>query len=148
LRSEGRQFVAITDPGSGLADLASEHGFRRTVPNDPQIGGGAGGPGGGWRGFLNAPEIGGRYSALSYFGLVPAALMGADVAGMLDRAGVAEQNCLTFDSSNTNSGLWLGLAWGELALAGRDKLTYVLDPPPQSLRLCGEQLRARATRRD
>jgi transaldolase/glucose-6-phosphate isomerase len=125
LRSEGRQFVAITDPGSGLADLASEHGFRRT--------------------FLNDPEIGGRYSALSYFGLVPAALMGADVAGMLDRAGVAEQNCLTFDSSNTNSGLWLGLAWGELALAGRDKLTYVVDPPLQSFGLWVEQLIAEST---
>jgi transaldolase / glucose-6-phosphate isomerase len=125
LRSEGRQFVAITDPGSGLADLASEHGFRRT--------------------FLNDPEIGGRYSALSYFGLVPAALMGADVGGMLDRAGVAEQNCLTFDSSNTNSGLWLGLAWGELALAGRDKLTYAIDPPLESFGLWVEQLIAEST---
>jgi transaldolase / glucose-6-phosphate isomerase len=125
LRPEGRQFVAITDPGSGLADLAAEHGFRRT--------------------FLNDPDIGGRYSALSYFGLVPAALMGADVAGLLDRAGVAEQNCLTFDSSNTNSGLWLGLAWGELALAGRDKLTYVVDPPLQSFGLWVEQLIAEST---
>jgi len=125
LRSEGRQFVAITDPGSGLADLAAEHGFRRT--------------------FLNDPEIGGRYSALSYFGLVPAALMGADVGGLLDRAGVAEQNCLTFDSSNTNSGLWLGLAWGELALAGRDKLTYVVDPPLESFGLWVEQLIAEST---
>jgi glucose-6-phosphate isomerase len=125
LRSDGRQFVAITDPGSGLADLASEHGFRRT--------------------FLNDPDIGGRYSALSYFGLVPAALMGADVRGLLDRAGVAEQNCLTFDSSNTNSGLWLGIAWGELALAGRDKLTYVVDPPLQSFGLWVEQLIAEST---
>jgi transaldolase/glucose-6-phosphate isomerase len=125
LRPEGRQFVAITDPGSGLADLANEHGFRRT--------------------FLNDPEIGGRYSALSYFGLVPAALLGADVRGILDRAGVAEQNCLTFDSSNTNSGLWLGLAWGELALAGRDKLTYVIDPPLQSFGLWVEQLIAEST---
>src|SRR5919108_1929606 len=125
LRPEGRQFVAITDPGSGLADLAAQHGFRRT--------------------FLNDPEIGGRYSALSYFGLVPAALMGADVAGLLDRAGVAEQNCLTFDSSNTNSGLWLCLAWGELALAGHDKLTYVVDPPLQSFGLWVEQLIAEST---
>ena len=125
LRPEGRQYVAITDPGSGLADLAAEHGFRRT--------------------FLNDPDIGGRYSALSYFGLVPAALMGADVRGLLDRAGVAEQNCLTFDSSNTNSGLWLGLVWGELALAGRDKLTYVVDPPLQSFGLWVEQLIAEST---
>src|SRR3954449_11879915 len=125
LRPEGRQFVAITDPGSGLADLANEHGFRRT--------------------FLNDPEIGGRYSALSYFGLVPAALMGADVAGILDRAGVAMQNCLTFDSSNTNSGLWLGIAWGELALCGRDKLTYAIDPPLESFGLWVEQLIAEST---
>jgi transaldolase/glucose-6-phosphate isomerase len=125
LRPEGRQFVAITDPGSGLADLAERHGFRRT--------------------FLNDPDIGGRYSALSYFGLVPAALMGADVTGILDRAGVAEQNCLTFDSSNTNSGLWLGLAWGELALAGHDKLTYVVDPPLESFGLWVEQLIAEST---
>jgi transaldolase/glucose-6-phosphate isomerase len=125
LKPEGRQFVAITDPGSGLADLAQEHGFRRT--------------------FLNDPDIGGRYSALSYFGLVPAALMGADVAGILERAGVAEQNCLTFDSSNTNSGLWLGLAWGELALAGHDKLTYIIDPPLQSFGLWVEQLIAEST---
>src|SRR3954466_3650837 len=125
LRSEGRQFVAITDPGSGLADLASEHGFRRT--------------------FLNDPDIGGRYSALSYFGLVPAALMGADVRGLLDRAGVAEQNCLTFDSSNTNSGLWLGLAGGGPPLAGRNKLPYVAAPPLRSFGLWVEQLIAEST---
>ncbi|MEA2246311.1 MAG: transaldolase / glucose-6-phosphate isomerase, partial [Solirubrobacteraceae bacterium] len=71
--------------------------------------------------------------------------MGADVAGILDRAGVAEQNCLTFDSSNTNSGLWLGLAWGELALGGHDKLTYVIDPPLQSFGLWVEQLIAEST---
>jgi hypothetical protein len=71
--------------------------------------------------------------------------MGADVRGILDRAGVAEQNCLTFDSSNTNSGLWLGLAWGELALAGRDKLTYVVDPPLESFGLWVEQLIAEST---
>ena len=111
------QFVAITDEGSGLQKLAEEHGFRRT--------------------FLNDPEIGGRYSALSYFGLVPAALMGADVTALLDRAGVAEQMCLTFDSSSVNSGLWLGLAWGELAAAGHDKLTYVIDPPLRQLRPLG-----------
>src|SRR3954468_6056545 len=66
LRSEGRQFVAITDPGSGLADLASEHGFRRT--------------------FLNDPDIGGGYSALSYFWVVPPAPIGAGGRGPLARA--------------------------------------------------------------
>jgi transaldolase/glucose-6-phosphate isomerase len=125
LRPDGNAFVAITDPGSGLEKLASEHGFRRT--------------------FLNDPDIGGRYSALSFFGLVPAALMGADVAGILDAAGVAEQNCQSFESGDVSSGLWLGLSWGELAAAGRDKLTYVIDPPLQSFGLWVEQLIAEST---
>ncbi|MEA2357515.1 MAG: transaldolase / glucose-6-phosphate isomerase [Solirubrobacteraceae bacterium] len=119
-RPEGEAFVAITDPGSGLEALGRERGFRRT--------------------FLNDPDIGGRYSALSYFGLVPAALMGADVAGMLRQAGVAQLNCQSFESGDVSSGLWLGLAWGELAAAGRDKLTYVIDPPLQSFGLWVEQL--------
>jgi transaldolase / glucose-6-phosphate isomerase len=124
-RGDGNAFVAITDPGSGLEQLAREHDFRRT--------------------FLNDPDIGGRYSALSYFGLVPAALMGADVAGILDAAGIAEQNCQSFESGDISSGLWLGLAWGELALAGHDKLTYVIDPPLQSFGLWVEQLIAEST---
>jgi transaldolase/glucose-6-phosphate isomerase len=125
LRGDGDAFVAITDPGSGLEDLAREHGFRRT--------------------FLNDPDIGGRYSALSFFGLVPAALMGADVAGMLHAAGVAEQNCQSFESGDLSSGLWLGIGWGELAAAGHDKLTYVIDPPLQSFGLWVEQLIAEST---
>jgi transaldolase / glucose-6-phosphate isomerase len=124
-RSDGQAFVAITDPGSGLEQLAREHDFRRT--------------------FLNDPDIGGRYSALSYFGLVPAALMGADVTGILDTAGIAEHNCQNFDSGDISSGLWLGLAWGELALAGHDKLTYIIDPPLQSFGLWVEQLIAEST---
>ncbi|HEY7619617.1 MAG TPA: bifunctional transaldolase/phosoglucose isomerase [Solirubrobacteraceae bacterium] len=125
LRGDGNAFVAITDPGSGLEDLAREHGFRRT--------------------FLNDPDIGGRYSALSFFGLVPAALMGADVAGMLHAAGVAEQNCQSFESGDLSSGLWLGIGWGELAAAGHDKLTYVIDAPLQSFGLWVEQLIAEST---
>jgi glucose-6-phosphate isomerase len=124
-RSEGQAFVAITDPGSGLEALAREHGFRRT--------------------FLNDPDIGGRYSALTYFGLVPAALMGASVADMLHAAGVAEQNCQSFESGDVSSGLWLGLAWGELSAAGHDKLTYVIDPPLESFGLWVEQLIAEST---
>jgi hypothetical protein len=108
-----------------LEDLARKHHFRRT--------------------FLNDPDIGGRYSALSYFGLVPAALMGADVQGLLDAAGIAESNGQRFDSGGLSSGLWLGLAWGELALAGRDKLTYVIDPPLTSFGLWVEQLIAEST---
>jgi transaldolase/glucose-6-phosphate isomerase len=124
-KAEGKAFVAITDPGSGLEKLARDHKFRRT--------------------FLNDPDIGGRYSALSYFGLVPAALMGADIAGLLDAAGIAESNGQRVDSGNLSSGLWLGLAWGELALAGHDKLTYVIDPPLQSFGLWVEQLIAEST---
>jgi transaldolase/glucose-6-phosphate isomerase len=125
LRSDGNAFVAITDPGSGLEKLASEHDFRRI--------------------FLNDPDIGGRYSALSFFGLVPAALMGADVSGLLHAAGVAEHNCQSFESGDVSSGLWLGLAWGELAAAGHDKLTYVIDAPLQSFGLWVEQLIAEST---
>jgi transaldolase / glucose-6-phosphate isomerase len=124
-RPHGDAFVAITDPGSGLEQLAYEHGFRRT--------------------FLNDPEIGGRYSALSYFGMVPAALMGADVRALLDSAGVAEQDCQNFDAPSANSGLWPGLALGELAAAGRDKLTYVIEPPLESFGLWLEQLVAEST---
>jgi transaldolase / glucose-6-phosphate isomerase len=124
LKPDGSHFVAITDPGSGLAGLAEEHGFRRV--------------------FLNDPDIGGRYSALSYFGLVPAALMGADVEALLDGAGQAEQACAHYDSTN-NSGLWLGLAMGELASHGRDKLTFVVDEPITSFGLWAEQLVAEST---
>jgi transaldolase / glucose-6-phosphate isomerase len=124
LKPDGSHFVAITDPGSGLAALAHEHGFRRV--------------------FLNDPDIGGRYSALSYFGLVPAALMGADVEALLDGAGQAEQACAHYDTTN-NSGLWLGLAMGELASHGRDKLTFVVDEPITSFGLWAEQLVAEST---
>ncbi|HYF24554.1 MAG TPA: bifunctional transaldolase/phosoglucose isomerase [Baekduia sp.] len=117
---DGSRFVAITDPGTSLEALGRERGFRRVFRNDP--------------------EIGGRYSALSYFGIVPAALAGCDVRAVLESAGVAEQNCSAFDSSRSNSGLWLGLALGELARHGRDKLTFVVDEPLGSFGLWIEQL--------
>jgi transaldolase / glucose-6-phosphate isomerase len=122
---KGEQFIAITDPGSPLADLAKEEGFRRV--------------------FLNDPNIGGRYSALSYFGIVPAALMGVDVTGLLERSQVAEQACQSYDSSASNSGLWLGLAIGELALQGRDKATFAVAEPIGSFGLWVEQLIAEST---
>jgi transaldolase/glucose-6-phosphate isomerase len=121
----GRNFVAITDPGSGLEKLAGDAGFRRV--------------------FLNDPDIGGRYSALSYFGLVPAALYGIDVKALLDRARIAEENCNQFDSTVSNRGLWIGIAFGELAGNGRDKLTYVVDEPIASYGLWAEQLFAEST---
>ena len=112
-------FVAITDPGSSLLDGNT---FRRVFENDP--------------------DIGGRYSALSYFGLVPAALMGLDVSAILEQAQLAVINCETLEA---NSGLWLGCVLGELALAGRDKLTLVVDPPLESFGLWAEQLVAEST---
>jgi transaldolase / glucose-6-phosphate isomerase len=125
LAPEGQRFVAITDPGSGVEELAHEHEFRHIFHGDP--------------------EIGGRYSALSAFGLVPAALMGADVRALLESAGVAEQASVAFDSSQANSGLWLGLTLGELAVHGRDKLTFAVDPPLSSFGLWVEQLVAEST---
>ena len=116
----GSHFAAITDPGSGLADLADEHDFRGV--------------------FLNDPDIGGRYSALSYFGLVPAALMGVDVGKLLEGAQVAETACANYDHSSNNSGLWLGCALGELALHGRDKLMFAVAEPIGSFGLWVEQL--------
>lgn len=102
-QAAGRRFVAITDPGTPLDRLAKEREFRRT--------------------FLNPPEIGGRYSALSLFGLVPAALLGIDLMAFLERAeGMAER--LTPDSpAEENPGVILGGIIGAATLAGRDKLT-------------------------
>ena len=78
------QFAVITDPGSPLEQLASDNGLRRC--------------------FLNPPDIGGRYSVLSLFGLVPAALMGVSIEALLHRCQVAEQMCAHYDSSESNPG--------------------------------------------
>jgi transaldolase/glucose-6-phosphate isomerase len=121
----GDQFIAITDPGSSLVEMAEQHGWRRV--------------------FLADPDIGGRYSALSHFGLVPAALAGVDIEAILERAQVAEQRCQPHEQSVDNSGLWLGLLVGELALRGRDKLTFIVDEPIASFGLWAEQLVAEST---
>ena len=121
---DGSRFVAVTDAGSKLQGFAEEHGFARV--------------------FLNDPDIGGRYSVLSYFGLVPAALAGVDLVPLLDGALTAESACQSYDSTS-NSGLWLGCALGELALAGRDKLTFVVDDPIASFGVWAEQLVAEST---
>jgi transaldolase/glucose-6-phosphate isomerase len=122
---DGSHFVAITDPGSSLLELAREHGFRAAFENDP--------------------NIGGRYSALSLFGLVPAALIGAPVHALLERAAEAEQACAHFGSTESNPGLWLGLALGELARRGHDKLTFVVGDPVRGFGLWVEQLVAEST---
>jgi glucose-6-phosphate isomerase len=122
LQGDGKHFVAVTDPGTSLAKLGAEHGFRRVFENDP--------------------DIGGRYSVLSYFGLVPAAVAGIDVAAVLATAQEAMTDC---QASEGNPGLELGAALGELALQGRDKLTFVVDAPLESFGLWAEQLVAEST---
>ena len=120
VRPHGEQFVAITDPGSSLQALAAEHGFRRT--------------------FCNDPDVGGRYSALTLFGLVPAALMGVDLETLLEGAGVAAEACSVGSTVDGNSGLWLGASLAALALQGRDKLTFVVDEKIGTFGLWVEQL--------
>jgi transaldolase/glucose-6-phosphate isomerase len=121
----GRQFVAITDPGTSLEKLARERGFRKT--------------------FLNPNDVGGRFSALTLFGMVPAALSGADVGTLLDRARAAAKTCSPATATRDNPGLRLGAALGAHARDGRDKLTLVLDPRLETLGLWIEQLIAEST---
>ena len=118
----GRHFVAITDPGSGLEKMAKEYGFRKIFRNDP--------------------DIGGRYSALSFFGLVPAALVGIDVRKLLDRAADMVSACR---QNEENPGVWLGAILGQLALRGRDKLTLITSPGMQPIGAWIEQLVAEST---
>ena len=122
---DGKHFVAITDPGSALAKTAAERGFRRV--------------------FGNPPDIGGRYSALSYFGLVPAALIGVDITQLLARARQMVRACGPSGTSSANPGAWLGAVIGEAALAGRNKLTLVMPGPLVTLGYWIEQLIAEST---
>ena len=104
-REAGRHFIAITDPGSALAEVAAARRFRYT--------------------FLNDPEIGGRYSALSFFGLFPAALIGMDVKRLLERAETEIEGEFLRGGNEEKGGAFLGAFLGELAKRGRDKLTFV-----------------------
>jgi len=117
-----KRFVAITDPGSPLDRLASEERFSKV--------------------FRNPPDIGGRYSALSCFGLVPAALCGADISKMLSRARGAMAACR---EERNNPGVELGAALGALARIGRDKLTIVCSPAFAMFGTWLEQLVAEST---
>jgi len=116
----GRDFVAITDPGTPLEAHARDTGYRHC--------------------FTNPPDIGGRYSVLSAFGLVPAALLGLDPAALC-REALDERA----DFAAGGAALEVGVALGELALAGRDKLTLVLPPQPAPLGAWIEQLVAEST---
>ncbi len=121
----GDHFIAITDPETQLAKEAEQSEFRRTFQNDP--------------------DIGGRYSALSYFGMVPAALAGYDVAALLDRG----LGALQANSSSTkvadSLGVRFGAAMASLARAGRDKLTIITHPEVEAFGTWAEQLIAEST---
>ncbi|MBI3894409.1 MAG: hypothetical protein HY313_00620 [Acidobacteria bacterium] len=121
----GSNFIAITDAGTPLVSLAAEKRFRRT--------------------FLNPSDIGGRFSVLSYFGLVPAALLGVDIGELLDRAAqwlpYADSRMATED----HPAIQLGAILGEMGLRGRDKVTFFLSPSIASFGNWVEQLIAEST---
>jgi transaldolase/glucose-6-phosphate isomerase len=114
----GRRFAVTTDPGSKMEQIARDENFRAI--------------------FSGLPSVGGRYSALSNFGLVPAALIGIDIDMLLDRAGDMAYRCST--PGEDNPGLELGVVLGEAALAGRDKPTLIGPPALSSFGAWLEQL--------
>ena len=124
----GRHFAAITDPGTPLERLATDRGFRSV--------------------FAAPPDVGGRYSALSVFGLVPAALIGVDVHRVLDRAGRMAEASAFYVPARENLGLALGATLGESALAGRDKVTFLASPSLACFPAWIEQLIAESTGKD
>ena len=124
-KAEGKQFVAITDPDTPLEEEVHKVGFRGM--------------------FLNPPDIGGRYSALSYFGLVPAAIIGMDIKLLLDRAASMVKLCGPKIRPSENTGIILGAIIAELALMGRDKLTLSFSPEIKSFGGWVEQLVAEST---
>ncbi|MEJ2726544.1 MAG: transaldolase, partial [Deltaproteobacteria bacterium] len=121
----GENFVVITDPGSPLLQKAKDRKYRRA--------------------FVNYPDIGGRYSALSYFGLVPAALYGLDVEEILLRAMRMMHACESCVEAEDSPGLVLGAVLGELALKGKNKVTLLLPESLSPLGMWIEQLLAEST---
>ncbi len=121
----GQQFIAITDPDTELEKLAVAHEFRRI--------------------FTSPVDIGGRYSVLSYFGLVPAALMGVDVARLLARATKMARVCHVQAPLRRNLGVDLGSRLATLAQAGRNKVTFIISPQITAFALWAEQLLAEST---
>jgi transaldolase/glucose-6-phosphate isomerase len=124
-RDAGQRFIAITDPASPLHQLAERERFRHI--------------------WCGAPSIGGRYSALSNFGMVPAAIMGLDVERLLDRAELMVHSCAASVPAAENPAVVLGAILGTLAAAGRDKVTLVASPGVAALGAWLEQLIAEST---
>ena len=121
----GRAFVAVTDPGTKLARLAHERGYRRV--------------------FAGQPDIGGRYSAISPFGMVPAALIAADLESLVTSARAEVERLGDGRAAREIPGVLLGAVMGELALRGRDKLTLVIEPRYAAVGAWIEQLVAEST---
>ncbi|MBV8526795.1 MAG: bifunctional transaldolase/phosoglucose isomerase [Candidatus Dormibacteraeota bacterium] len=121
----GRHFIAVSDPGTPLTQLGQERSFRRV--------------------FQNPEDIGGRYSALSYFGLVPAAVMGIDVAELLGRAHAMRWLCAPRVPADLNPGVLLGTVFGALHGSGRDKVTILAPDRIAAYSLWAEQLIAEST---
>jgi glucose-6-phosphate isomerase len=123
-QSPGTLMAAITDPGKSLAAIPHHDELREV--------------------FLNPPDVGGRYAALTFVGLVPGALLGLDIDAILAAATAMLGRCRTPDPAR-NPGALLGLAIGSLARAGRDKLTFLVDPELESFGSWAEQLIAEST---
>jgi len=121
----GEHFIAITDPGSKMQQVAEAAGFRQV--------------------FFGLPTIGGRYSALSDFGMVPAAVMGVDVRKFLERTEMMVHACGSSVPAAENPGVVLGAILGTLANAGRDKVTMIVSPGIHDLGAWLEQLLAEST---
>ncbi|MCI4330158.1 MAG: phosphoheptose isomerase, partial [Thermoplasmata archaeon] len=121
----GSRFVAVTDPGTPLETLARDQGFRASFPA--------------------LPTVGGRYSALTTFGLVPAALLGMDLSGLLGQAWTMSESCAASVPAAENPGLALGAVLGELAVRGRDKLTFYASADLAAFPAWAEQLVAEST---
>ena len=121
----GRHFIAVTDPGSSLEKAAKAQNFRRV--------------------FFGVPSIGGRYSVLSPFGLVPAAIAGIDIVALQEAARMMMRSCGPDVPPEQNPGVALGLALGTAARAGRDKVTLVTSPSLSSFGAWAEQLFAEST---
>ena len=124
----GRQFVAITDPGSGLEKLAQQNKFRKI--------------------FSTPPDVGGRYSALTFFGLVPAALIGMDLNLFLTKAKEMTQSCKPDVEVKNNPGFYLGALLGTFAVDGNDKVTFFASSKISSFPVWVEQLIAESTGKD
>jgi transaldolase / glucose-6-phosphate isomerase len=124
-KGDGSRFVATTDPGTSLEALARKNNFRRIFSSDE--------------------SVGGRFSALTDFGMVPAALLAMDLERFLDRADWMKQQSGVHVPAARNPGLVLGAVLGEAALAGRDKLTILADAPLSAFALWVEQIIAESS---